>query len=215
MKPETLNVLADAISEKGIWQWWTSNEEMFQLDFSDVLLYSERVSLRQSHACTLALQFYGNPFAVFLDNIKTEAYRNWYERLYLDEIPFFSVETFAFQLNDRNDAEEVFNSYRNKTGLCEYEDFRTVESAKHILAAKCGKVGFIAGGDEIRVLGKKGYYTDEEIIRANNKWWAYWRDYWLKRKTKDAYQRDTVCEAIIPADRKNPVGNWDGKTTVQ
>jgi hypothetical protein len=62
MKPETLNVLADAISEKGIWQWWTSNEEMFQLDFSDVLLYSERVSLRQSHACTLALQFYGNGF---------------------------------------------------------------------------------------------------------------------------------------------------------
>ena len=87
---------------------------MFQLDFSDVLLYSESVSLRQSHACTLALQFYGNPFAVFLNNIKTEAYRNWYDRLYLDEIPFFSVETFAFQFNDRNDAEEVFNSYRSQ-----------------------------------------------------------------------------------------------------
>ena len=66
----------------------------------------------------------------------------------------------------------------------------TIRNTKHILAGKCGGVGFILGGDEIQVYGNKGKYTIEEIKDACNKWWEYWKDYWKKRETSEAY--DTI-----------------------
>ncbi len=47
-----------------------------------------------------------------------------------------------------------------------------------------------------------------EILPAIKKWRAYWKDYWLKRKTRDAYEKDWACETTIPADRSAPQGNW-------
>lgn len=29
-------------------------------------------------------------------------------------------------------------------------------------------------------------------------WWEYWKDYWQKRGTKDAYKEDYACEVTIP-----------------
>ncbi len=80
--------------------------------------------------------------------------------------------------------------------------------AKHLLCARCGEVGFIVGGDEIVVVGKKGKYTGEKIETASKKWWDYWKDYWKLRKTKEAYTEDYACEITIPVDKNDPKGNW-------
>ena len=41
MKKDTLNILADAISDVGSWYWWQINDDMVDMQFCDVQLYDE------------------------------------------------------------------------------------------------------------------------------------------------------------------------------
>lgn len=208
MEKETLNILADAISEVGVWQWWQTGEEGVQLEFGGVTLYDETKAEKAPHSSTIALRFRGNAFAFFLDDLEEDGEKKWYERFQADEIAYFPIETFDFIFDDVRYAKTVLDGYRNRTPVMGASGADTLPSAKHILAAKCGDVGFVAGGDELAVIGRKGPYGEAEIEAAAKRWWAYWRDYWRLRKTKNAYEKDWACEATIPADRDHPTGNW-------
>ena len=96
------------------------------------------------------------------------------------------------------EAASLLRDYKNKIPVKDFIGPETLSSAKHLLYARCGDVGFIVGGDEIVVLGRKGAYTEEEIETVSRKWWDYWRDYWKLRGTKDAYPKDYACEITIP-----------------
>ena len=208
MEKNTLNILSDAISEVGSWQWWCTAEDMFQLEFCDVMLYDETTAEKGPHSSVIALRFYGNSFAVVLDNLEEESGKSWYQRFQDDEILTLQIEPFEFRFDDADYANTLFKSYRNRIPVKNAADPNLFSSVNHILAAKCENHGFIAGGDDLVVVGKKGTYTEEEIVNAAKKWWAYWRDYWRLRKTKDAYEKDWACEVTIPADVNYPKGNW-------
>ena len=207
MNKESLNILSDAISDVGSWQWWYTAKDMFQLEFCDVQLYDATKAEKESHSSTIALRFYGNSFAVFLDNLEEDG-RNWPQRFYKDEIQVIEIDTYDLVFDDIDYAKEVYENYRNRIPMKSFEDPIVFSSARHILAAKCGDYGFVAGGDDLSVVSKIGEYTEEEIINAAKHWWAYWRNYWHLRKTKDAYEKDYACEVTIPAERDNPTGNF-------
>ena len=46
-----------------------------------------------------------------------------------------------------------------------------------------------------------GALTGEELETANEKWWAYWREYWKRRESSSPLPRDYGCEVTIPAGR--------------
>ena len=208
MKKETLDILSEAISDVGSWQWWYTAKDMFQLEFCDVMLYDETKAEKEPHTSVIALRFYGNAFAVFLDNLEEETGKKWYDRFYDDEILILQIEPYEFRFDDIEYAEKVFGGYRNKTTMKQFEGIGDFSCVKHILAAKCEEYGFIVGGDDLVVVGKSGKYTEEEIVNAAKKWWAYWRNYWRLRKTKEAYEKDWACEVTIPVDANHPTGNW-------
>ena len=209
MNTNTLKLLADAISDIGSWQWWYTKDDMFQVEFSDVLLYDETTQEKEPHTSTIALRFFGNSFAVFLDNHENEqGTKKWFEQFQDDEIEYLPIESYEFCFDDIDYAKALLNTYRNTIPIKNYTDPNSFKSAKHILAAKCEDVGFIVGGDLIQVVGRKGKYTEEEIDAAVKRWWDYWRDYWHLRETKDAYEKDWACEVTIPADIGNPTGKY-------
>ncbi len=208
MDKETLGILADAISEVGVWQWWQTGEDGVQLEFGGVMLYDETKGEKAPHSGTIALHFRGNAFAVFLDDLAEEGEKKWYERFRDDEIGYYPVETFSLCFDDVAFAKTVLDSCRNRMQILGSGGETALASAKHILAGKCEGVGFVAGGEELTVIGRKGVYAPEEIAAGSKRWWAYWRDYWRLRRTREAYEKDWVCEATIPADRDNPTGNW-------
>ncbi len=196
MNIKTLNILAEAISDVGSWQWWYLDEDMVQAEFCDVQLYDETKPDNKPHTTdVLAVRFYGHVFAVFLDNLD-EA--DWYIRLYDDDSVIYPVDTYLLAFDDRKEAELVLNNYKNRIDIKDFRGKETLSTAKHFLYARCGDVGFIIGGDEIEVAGKKGKYTEEEIETAASKWWDYWKEYWRLRRTKDAYPKDYACEITIP-----------------
>lgn len=200
MNISTLNILSDAISEVGSWHWWLIKDDMIQIQFCDILLYDEEKSGKEPHTTdVLAVRFYGHAFAVFLDNLNEN---NWHERLREDDSVIYPVDTYDMAFDDIKEAELLLDDYKHKMAIKDFSGSETLSTAKHLLYARCGDVGFIVGGDEIKVVGSKGLYTEEEIETASEKWWDYWRAYWKLRGTKDAYTEDYACEITIPVNDK-------------
>lgn len=196
MNTNTLNILADAISDVGSWHWWVIKDDMVQVQFCDIMLYDENTPGKETHSTdVLAVRFYGNAFAVFLDNLTEE---NWYERFRDDNSVIYPIDTYNMAFDDIKEAERLLYDYKHKTAIKGLGSSETLLTAKHLLYAGCDDVGFIVGGDRIEIVGKKGKYTEEEIETAYKKWCDYWRIYWELRGTKDAYPEDYVCEVSIP-----------------
>ena len=202
---DTLNILSDAISDIGSWIWWDTDEDMIQMEFCDVQLYDDTKEVKETHSSHIAVCFTGNYFAVFLDRTDDE---NWYVKLHNDEAGPFELDGYELSFDHVKDAKNVMHSYRRRHSLRPRFDESLFSSAKHIMSGKCGDVGFVVGGDRIAVVSHRGKYTEEMIVEGNNRWWAYWEDYWRLRGTRDAYEKDYACEVTIPVNRENPQGKW-------
>ena len=201
-----LNILADAISDVGSWWCWHVGNDMLQLEFCDVQLYDETKAEEETHTTdVLAVRFHGHVFAVFLDDLNDE---NWHERFRDDDSILYHVDTYDMAFNDKKEAESLLKDYRNLIPVKNFKGAETLVTAKNILCARCNEVGFIVGGNEIEIVGKKGKYTEEEIEPLSRKWWEYWKDYWRLRGTRDALPKDYACEVTIPVDKEDPQGNW-------
>ena len=209
MNETTLNILADAISDAGAWQWWHMENDMLQLEFCDVQLYDESKPEKDIHTMdVIAIRFFGNVFAVFLDNLDEDTVKPWYERFYDDEIPAFECDGYELQFDNPEYAQEVYDGYRNQTPVTPFEGTDTLTTAHHLIAAKCGNAGIVAGGDRMEVVHKNGSISEEEIEPLSRKWWEYWKKYWRVRGTHDALPKDRACEVTIPVDTKDLQGIW-------
>lgn len=205
MEKKTLDILADAISDVGSLQWWYADDNMVQVEFRDIQLYDESKPERDTHTIeAIAIRFIGNVFAVFLDNLSEEEGKPWYERLYDDEIPPLECNAYDLEFDHPEYAQEVYDGYRNQTPITSYNGMNTLTGANHLIAAKCGDVGVIAGGDRMEFVTHNGLISEEEIATLSKKWWEYWKDYWRLRGTRNAYQKDWACEVTIPVNPNNP-----------
>ena len=206
MNRNAFNILADAISDIGSWWWWDIEGDIVQVEFRDVLLYDESKPEQERHTTdVLAVRFCGHAFAVFLDSLDEDG---WYERFRDDDSILYDIDAYDLAFDDAEGARSLLGDYKNRVPVKDFDGPQTLSTAKHLVYARCGEVGFIIGGDELEVIGQKGKYTDEEIEAAAEKWWAYWRDYWRLRKTKGAYKKDWACEVTIPVDTSNHQGKW-------
>ena len=206
MNANALNILADAISDVGSWWCWDIEGDIVQVEFRDVLLYDESKPEQETHATdVLAVRFSGHAFAVFLDNLDEEG---WHERFRDDDSILYDIDAYDLAFDDVEKARSLLGDYKNKVPVKDFDGPQTLSAAKHLVCARCGEVGFIVGGDELEVVGQSGKYTEEEIASAAEKWWAYWRDYWRLRETKDAFKKDWACEVTIPVDASHPQGKW-------
>ena len=203
---DTLNILADAISDVGSWWCWHVDNDMLQLEFCDVQLYDETKAEKETHTTdVLAVRFYGHVFAVFLSDLNDE---NWHVRFRDDDSILYPVDAYDMVFDDKKEAELVLNNYRNRISVKNFSGTETLAAAKHLFCARCDVVGFIVGGDEIEIAGEKGKYTEEEIEPLSRKWWEYWKDYWRLRGTRDALTKDFACEVTIPVNNEDPQGKW-------
>ena len=207
MDQKALGILADAISDAGAWQWWHLENDMLQLEFCGVQLYDASKPEKDIHTMdVIAIRFYGHVFAVFLDDLDEDAARPWYERFHDDEIAAFECDGYELEFDNPEYAKDVYDAYRNRTPITPFDGMNTLTGANHLIAAKCGDTGVIAGGDRIGLVNRNGAISEEEIEPMSRKWWEYWKQYWRLRGTRDALKTDPTCEVTIPVSRSDPQG---------
>lgn len=132
MDIDTLNILADAISDVGAWNWWYIDDKLVQMEFRDIMLYDESKSCSTD---VLAVRFKGHPFAVFLDNLHDDT---WYERFRDNDSIIYPLDTYYLGFDDVNEAKKVMTDYRNIRPIKDFEGPETLSGAKHLISAGCG-----------------------------------------------------------------------------
>ena len=201
MTEETKSILSNAISDVGYWQWWDQVDNDFMVEFGGVLLYDESKKDKMLRSSTVAIGFLNNAFIIFLDNNNEST--TWYDDLHNDAIDPFTLDPDGFIFDNKDYSIDILSKYKKRHGPFNSRDeaINTILKSQHLLAATCGDFGFIAGGDMVKAIGSKGDYTDDDISRLSKKWWEYWKDYWKKRETVDAYEKDYACEVTIPLNK--------------
>lgn len=196
MKKETMDILSTAISDVGYWRWWDTTSDIAQIEFGGVELFDVSKPGNAAKSSVIALRFSGNGFIVFFDCEKNVDV--WYDELHDDKIEPFTLDYDSFSFNDSNYVFEVLKKYKIRKIINGNTIQDLISNAKYLLTATCGSIGFVAGGDELSIVGSNGKYEESDITLLHEKWWAYWRDYWAKRETLDAYEKDYACEVTIP-----------------
>lgn len=196
----TKEILRKMISDTGYWQWWSIIEDDVMVEFGGIQYYDETSKVKESRSGCLGICFFDNAFIIFLYNNKT--INDWVEKLYEDQIEAFSLDPEGFIFDDSEYAIGLMDEYDRRSGNIDSKDEADykIKNAKHLLAGTCGDYGFIVGGDICKVTSKKGFLNDDDIKMSYDKWWEYWKDYWNKRGTEDAYEEDYACEVTIPYD---------------
>lgn len=201
MATEFRNILASSISDVGNWRWWTSDTDIFQLEFDAVQLFDDSQPETMHRSSVIALQFSGQASLVFLDDLKRPGIKNpWYKKLHADLIEPFSLEHDEFVFDDIKYAKKVFRSYDHKNFQGVGTTLTQVLQAKNLLCFRCGSVGVIASGEILKVRDHGGQLSEKDILRKHSQWWKYWKKYWKLKDTEKAYPYDFVCEATIPID---------------
>lgn len=199
MATELQSILSSSISDVGNWRWWTSDTDLFQLEFGGVQLFDESQPETKPRSSILALQFSGQASLVFLDDLKRPGIKNpWYQKLHADQIEPFSVEHDEFIFDDIKYAKKVFKSYPHKNFQGVGTTLTQVLQAKNLLCLKCGAVGVIVSGEVFKVRGYQGWLSEKDILKKHSKWWKYWKEYWKFKDTEKAYPNDFACEVTIP-----------------
>lgn len=195
MNAEVKNILQKAISDIGYLRWWDQNEDRSGVEFGGVLLLDDTKEGKEARTTdNLALTYHGNAFVIFLDNGQSDG---WFDALHRDELAPCELDPDSLIFDDAAYAIAVWNRFCNRNSSIGRTDEKLIRSAGCIVAGTCGNVAFIAGGDRLVVAGNRGRYTDEDILKLSAQWWAYWKDYYQKRSTEDAYDYDYACEVKI------------------
>jgi hypothetical protein len=192
MKKETLDLLANAISDVGHWRYWGVENDICQIEFGATQLLDGDSINENSKSAVIALRYYENAFLIFYDNEEEE---NWHNKLRSDEIAPFNIDYDFFVFNEIRKFEEIESAYKNKIIIKKAEN---LERINNILIFKAENVAVAIGGNRFAAVDYNGEIDENKIIERNKLWWAYWKDYYKKRETKRAYKKDFVCEVTIP-----------------
>lgn len=198
-----LAFLEEAISDVGLWSWWTADlPEMIQIEFNGTLLWNPPLKESGPPNGQIALRFLNPSFVGFLTrhNQNGSIPQDWPQRMRNDQMKSFNLAPDDFTLSD---ADRLLimasNASRVETLVGDATDLATVPSDAGLLGFWSGPVGLIVVAQKMQIHGYNGQISLEEAEAANRKWWDYWKEYWQRKDTNYPMPQDYACEVTIPS----------------
>jgi hypothetical protein len=75
---------------------------------------------------------------------------------------------------------------------------KTIPPEAAILGFWAGSIGLAVVAKSMGIFSHAGELSMEDAVAANQKWWAYWREYWQRKDTDNPMPEDYTCEVTIP-----------------
>lgn len=201
-----LDVLADAISDVGVWTWWQSDApEYVQVEFNGTQLWNPPVAEGKAPSGKIAIGFSNVESIGFLTFGTDEIETNWPQLLHQDEIDYFNLNHDWFTFTDAAMIAEIIKeaaAVQTLHGAPPHEINWVASTVK--LGFRAGPVGFVVAAEHMKLLSFEGEFGLNEVEEKCEKWWEYWNEYWRLKKTPLALPKDYACEVTIPAGAPMP-----------
>ena len=193
---EHLEVLEAAISDVGVWTWWTANlPDTFQVEFSAAQLWNPPAEEGKPPSSQVALRF-RKPRIVYFLSLDTGIPEDWPDRLHRDELP---PPGAAVTLTSEDMCKELLTkavAIRPLVG--EPGVTPPPKRSDAFLGIRAGSFGLVVAAESMVVLSHHGELSEAAVLESSAKWWRYWQDYWRLKDTPEQLPRDHVCEVTIP-----------------
>jgi hypothetical protein len=199
-----LTVLEHAIADVGVWRWWTEKlPDVVQLEFAGVQLYVPPRAPDKPPANLLAMRFVHPSHVSFLRDSQAAVAlpRDWPERLRKDELDPLPLKLDAFTLSSAEQALDLLGrSYVQKELLEPLEDPSQLPPHGALACFLSGPAGILVLAESFEVHTLDGPLQIEDIEPMHQAWWAYWREYWLRKDSSAPLPVDYACEVTVPLD---------------
>ncbi|HUG71466.1 MAG TPA: hypothetical protein VMM76_27220 [Pirellulaceae bacterium] len=197
-----LETLERAISDVGHWTWWDGQpSESIQLEFGGVQLWNEPVNEGEAPSGLIALRFEAPELVAFitLDGVQNLLPEDWPQRMQNDELDTWGISHGEFTLRSRELATELIaQSHHIQVMHGPPVDKFAAITSPCLLAFRAGSVGAIVAASTMTILSMAGEVKPDEVIAKSERWWAYWREYWIRMDTDAPLPHDYACEVTIP-----------------
>lgn len=196
-----LDVLEGAISDVGIWRWWTGEDlpSSFQVEFGGVQLKSPPATAGGPPSGLVALR-YLKPRSVLFLTLGSGVPQDWPDLLHNDKLEPPLVRHDAFTLTSKDRTKELLARAKSVLPLVGAGGVESLpRSGEVFLGCDAHSIGLIVVAESMVVLGRDGELDRQKIEERHDQWWAYWREYWSLRGTAKALPRDYACEVTIPS----------------
>ena len=200
----SLEMLAYAISDVGLWSWYSADFPTFvQLEFVQTMLYFDKGTEEEAPSNQIAIQF-GEIESVFaLADVEAQVPDNWLELFTNDQVPPFHIDHEKFSFTP-----SLFPSLKSKqhTLTCIFGNpDHPLDASTHQfnLGFRAEEVGLIVVANKMKILTHHGEIALEDIPELHKNWWEYWEQYWAHKDTEKEFPYDALCEITIPADNEN------------
>jgi hypothetical protein len=196
-KQSILDSLGFAISDFGIWNWWTADfPNAYQLEFDRAMIYVEPKTEDQAPSNKIALQFLKPSHVLILKTEDFSLEEDWKQRFHKDQAGPFALryEYFAFH-NDRiMDILDLAGSMEAFRGENFSKDL--IVSSPIKLAFWADYVGILVLAEDLKFCTLRGEILLEDLPTHGKQWWDYWTKYC---ELIEPY--DPLCEITIPAGK--------------
>ncbi len=196
-KQPLLQVLVFAITDIGCWRWWEHQlPDGIQLEFGGVQVYIPPEDKTRAPSSVLAIRLVRPSRVYFLTRKGASLPSDWPELIRKDQLDAFSFSyEDPFLLGASVPIEKVLADPDSII-----EQFRSESNSSEItLAFWAGSAGVCIEAESIRLFLMSGEISLPQAAELHQAWWRYWKDYWKKQDTDEAYPYDSLCEITIPA----------------
>lgn len=197
-----IEILADAISDVGVWTWWQSDSpEYIQIEFNGTQLWNPPTEAGHPPSGKIALGFEDVVSIAFLTFDAEAVEENWPQLFHEDQIDHFNLNSERFTFTDAALIGEIIKDAATVDTLYGIAPEQVDWSASVIkIGFRAWSVGLVISAKRMDLLNFEGDFELSEVKEKNEKWWEYWNEYWRAKDTSNALPEDYACEVTIPAE---------------
>ena len=197
-----IQTLAYAISDVGLWTWWTTDSnKSVQLEFDRAMLFIENPENKEKPSNRLALRFLNPKSVTILYKKESKLPKNWLELFEKDKLEPFSVDYENFSFDKEQVSKILASADSTETIIGEKYNDKTNGTCR--LGFWAGEIGIVIVADTMKIVEHSGQIDLNKIPELHQKWWGYWKKYWDLKDTKSPLPYDPLCEITIPATKDN------------
>ncbi len=188
--------------EDGATVWWTEDPETgkFFLEFSNTRIWNPPIE-KDSVPNTQIQLIFSDVLRVVFGREDTSSYEtDWPQQVHDDALKVHIIPGQIF-LNNLQATQQHINRIKHHD-LIRGNPINSPEflNAAYIFSVEIDSAIIVISANSLKLRNWEEEIPLENLGEKVEKWWLYYKEYWIRRDTNNPMAYDSVCETMIPID---------------